>query len=487
MKDDAARFIGMVLNNKYEIQSLMGKGSMGNVFKAMHLHMDMPVAIKILHPSLTEDETIVKRFHREARLAISIKHPNAVSVMDFGVIEKNIFYLVMELITSGSLAALIKYEPKLEIHRAVKIIKQICMGVGAAHQKHIVHRDLKPGNVLIVDSGFPNETVKVIDFSIAKSADKTENLTSKDQVIGTPEYIAPEQIEGTNIDARTDIYSMGIILYQLLTGELPFQSKVPTGLYLKHIHSKPRPPRELRPEIPVELEDVVLRALAKNPDNRPQTAAIFAEELTAAIASLNYVVSNEDGSINNIVPAGFDPLSEMDIPTRIVSVNKEPLMEVDANVDADQLKTKDAIQSAPGNIVDIVKAHTVKLPKRDEFDTPESMPAVKLEVKVASEPELKAQTAPQIKPEIRDEVKPAPQLALKSKQKPEQKSKQKSQIKSEAKSAVKSNPIISPTISKSSTSQSSTSIDLQQLNDQVQQPPLSLWKRILNFLKFWRR
>jgi serine/threonine protein kinase len=400
MKDNVKNFIGAVLNNKYEVKALLGKGGTGNVFKAQHLHMEMPVAIKILHPDLSADETMVKRFHREARLAISIKHPNAVSVMDFGVIEGNTFYLVMELITGVSLSMLLKRESKLEIPRAVKLIQQICMGVGAAHQLGISHRDLKPGNVIIVDCDQPKELAKVIDFSIAKS-DKSENLTGRDEVIGTPEYVSPEQVEGSSVDQRTDIYSMGIMLYQLLTGELPFQAKTPAALFIKHIHAKPQPPREINPAIPVELENVVLRALAKNPDDRPQTAAIFAEELEAFIANFDFVPTNNeaipvaDRSIQNDNP------HEENIPTRIVSVDKKELLEqpaASAAPPAQQIekaapKPAPAAQPQPAPAVHKQSQPASSHAHEKEFDTPESMPAVKPPPAVAPTPAAKPPAA----------------------------------------------------------------------------------------------
>lgn len=284
-EDEADSFIGMVLDGKYKIERLIGKGGMGNVYESKQLHMGLLVAVKILHPHLITDGTAVERFRREARSAHAVNHPNAISIMDFGVTTDNILYLVMELIDGISLHALIKKEGALDPVRAVRMMKQTCLAVNVAHQKAIIHRDLKPDNILITDSGTPKEKVKVIDFSIAKvrAADTSGNITTAGVVVGTPQYISPEQAQGFELDHRSDIYSMGIIMYQMLTGVLPFNGKTSAMLLMQHIQAKVKPLRELKPDIPEELDAAVIRALAKAPTDRPQTALIFAEEIEAAV------------------------------------------------------------------------------------------------------------------------------------------------------------------------------------------------------------
>ncbi|MEW6734777.1 MAG: serine/threonine-protein kinase [Acidobacteriota bacterium] len=286
--DEADRFLGMVLDGKYQIQSLIGKGSTGNVYGGKHLHMDIPIAVKILHSHLNTDDTAVLRFRREARSALAIKHPNAMSVMDFGVTADNILYLVMEYINGMNLGEVLHREPFIDSVRAIRLIKQVCLAVDAAHQKNIVHRDLKPDNILIIDYGKPKEIVKVIDFSIAKtfsSENGDADLTRTGIVLGTPQYISPEQAQGMPLDPRSDIYSMGIILYQMLTGEVPFKAASTTLLMMKHIQAPPKPLREIRPEIPLEIETVVLRALSKNPEDRQLSSLVLVEELEAALVS----------------------------------------------------------------------------------------------------------------------------------------------------------------------------------------------------------
>lgn len=282
---EADKVLGAVLDGKYEVERLIGKGGMGNVYEAKHLHMGLPVAVKILHSHLVTDSTAVERFRREARSARTVNHPNAISIMDFGVTPDNVLYLVMELINGISLHDLLKKELVLDSVRAVKLMKQVCLAVDAAHQKSIVHRDLKPDNILILDHGTPTEKVKVIDFSIAKmrQTENNVNLTSAGVVVGTPHYISPEQAQGFELDHRSDIYSMGIILYQCLTGQAPFNGKTSAMLLMQHIQAKPKPPREIKPDIPPQLEATVLKALSKSANDRQQTAAELAEEMENAL------------------------------------------------------------------------------------------------------------------------------------------------------------------------------------------------------------
>jgi eukaryotic-like serine/threonine-protein kinase len=293
-KETPNKIIGMVLDGKYKVEKLIGRGGMGNVYGGRHLHIGVPVAIKVLHPHLIADDTSVERFRREARSALAVNHPNAMSVMDFGVTDSNrLLYLVMELIEGSSLYEVLDKEGALDIVRAVNLIRQVCLAVEAAHKKKIVHRDLKPDNILIIDRGKPDEMAKVIDFSIAKTftegTSEQMSLTRRGIVLGTPEYLSPEQAQGLQIDHRSDIYSLGIILYQMLVGEVPFTATTASVILLKHVESKPRPLRYHRSEIPEKLEAVVLRALAKQPEGRPQTAATFAEEIQDAVISAGLI------------------------------------------------------------------------------------------------------------------------------------------------------------------------------------------------------
>lgn len=306
------KFIGMVLDGKYCIESKIGQGGMGNVYKAKHVHMDTMVAVKILHPNLVSDQTTVERFRREARAAITVNHPNAIHVMDFGVTGDKIVYLVMEFLEGTSLRRILEIEKFLPPQKAINTIKQVCAAVEAAHIKNIIHRDLKPDNIVVLNYGLPTEQVKVLDFSIAKlkiSSDGPVNLTQQGMVVGTPQYMSPEQAEGQELDIRSDLYSLGVIVYEMLTGDLPFKATTPMALILKHIHALPRPLRELKEDISPALEAVVLRTLAKKREDRPQSATRLAEQLEEALHQENVPVKSETAPVL-VRPTG-DPLSPL--------------------------------------------------------------------------------------------------------------------------------------------------------------------------------
>lgn len=309
--------IGKVLDSKYQIQQLIGEGGMGNVYEAKHLHIGLPVAIKILHQKLTKDSTAVERFRREARSARTIDHPNAVRVLDFGITLDNILYLVMELIDGISLQKILEKETTLSASRAINLMKQVCLAVDAAHKKSIIHRDLKPDNILIINAGTDLESVKVIDFSIAKITQSTvdPNITVDGLAVGTPQYISPEQAQGDkDLNHRADIYSLGCILYQMLTGKVPFQGKTTAMTLMQHIQMPPKPLREINPEIPVALEQVVLKALAKNPSARHQSAALLANDLQLSLSSPQLFVTNITIPVaNNNLQENKPRVNEQDI------------------------------------------------------------------------------------------------------------------------------------------------------------------------------
>ncbi|HVG33829.1 MAG TPA: serine/threonine-protein kinase [Pyrinomonadaceae bacterium] len=286
--------IGLTLDGKYRLDERLGKGGMGTVYRATHLLIDRSVAIKVLNPHFVEDEEAQERFRREARAAGRLQHQNAVTVTDFGRTEDGLVYIVMELLEGRSLREVLAREAPLDAARAVSLMLQISAAVAAAHEARVIHRDLKPGNIFVVQRKNVPPVVKVLDFGIAKLAadaleedeEAEQTLTKVGVMIGTPRYMSPEQCDGGKLTPASDVYSLGIILYEMLTGTTPFSGSTPLAIAMKHSTETPRPPREFLNTIPAPLEEVVLHALEKLPGNRPPDAGAFRRELYATAERL---------------------------------------------------------------------------------------------------------------------------------------------------------------------------------------------------------
>jgi predicted Ser/Thr protein kinase len=273
--------IGKTLG-KYRITEHLGSGGMSEVYKAYQPGLDRYVAIKVLHSFLAQEEDFLTRFQREAKFAAMLRHPNIIQVYDFDYDEEdNVYYMVMELIEGSSLKirlqGMAKENRALPFEEAVRIVFAVAKGLDYAHQHGTVHRDVKPANIMFSDDEQPILT----DFGIAKMVD-VAGLTASGAMIGTPAYMAPEQGMGQAGDERSDIYSLGVVLHQLVTGRLPFDADTPLGVALKHINAPLPPPTSVNPNLPPGIEAVIMRALAKDPDDRYQTAEEFATELKQA-------------------------------------------------------------------------------------------------------------------------------------------------------------------------------------------------------------
>jgi serine/threonine protein kinase len=283
--------VGRVLDGKYEIVAPLGSGGMGAVYRARRVHIGDEVAIKVLHPRLTNDEKLVERFRREARAAAQLQHPNVVTIHDYGEARgpDGFAYIVMELVRGESLRDLLRREGRLEPRRAVSLMRDVCAGVGAAHRRGIVHRDIKPDNIIVTpaDEDRPAESVKVVDFGIAKLRDlaaEGSTLTEAGMMVGTLFYMSPEQCKGEPLDSRADVYSLGAMLHEMLAGAPPFTASNITSMIFKHVGEPPPPlPEDLN--IPQALRAAVLRALSKAPDARPSDASEFAREIQSALTS----------------------------------------------------------------------------------------------------------------------------------------------------------------------------------------------------------
>jgi serine/threonine-protein kinase len=306
--------LGRVFEGKYRLDQILGGGGMGTVYKATHLLIDRPVALKVLSQRFVGDQTAQQRFRREARAAGRMQHPNAVTVTDFGATEDGYLYIVMELLQGRTLRDLLAHEAPLDPARAVSFMLQTCAAVGAAHEAGLIHRDLKPANIFIEQRANVANLVKVLDFGVAKFAveehdDDYNTLTQVGAIIGTPRYMSPEQCSGVApLTPASDVYSLGIILYEMLTGMPPFSADTPLALALKQVSEAPLTPRELVPSIPLALERVVMHALAKHPQERPRDANDLRLELYATAEALGFehAESNTSPTLEELRSAGTE-------------------------------------------------------------------------------------------------------------------------------------------------------------------------------------
>jgi serine/threonine-protein kinase len=283
--DVTPSLVGQVVAGRYRVEALLGEGGMGAVYRAEHVQLEKPVALKVLHPEMTARPEVVRRFEREALASARIQHPHVVNATDFGKLDDGAFFLVLEYVSGKSLRRVIEERGAMAPAHALELATQIADALAAAHQAGVVHRDLKPENVMLLHAheggvGF----VKVLDFGIAKlsSAKAGEAITRHGAIFGTPEYMAPEQARGDKVDERADVYALGIILYELLAGHVPFRAPEIVAVLLKQINDKPPP---LPKSVPRALSEYVMTLLAKELDDRPASAQEVAKRLRALVAT----------------------------------------------------------------------------------------------------------------------------------------------------------------------------------------------------------
>ncbi len=286
----ADAYLGKEVAGQFRIERRIGSGGMGAVYKALQPEMNRHVAIKILHSKYLARKDLVSRFRREARAMSHLSHPNTARVFLYGQLEEDgACYFVMEYLEGRNLAQTVRAEGPMEPERAATIMQKVCMALAEAHRAGIIHRDLKPENIFLTSQGGIEDFPKVLDFGLAKVTEKQMRpgsliLTREGMVFGTPEFMSPEQARGQTLDGRADIYSLGVIMYELLTGKLPFDAKQPIEYIQHHVNSVPAPLSTRAPvPIPPALEAAVMRSLAKSPDDRFQTAEEFGNAMVAAL------------------------------------------------------------------------------------------------------------------------------------------------------------------------------------------------------------
>ncbi len=336
---------GLIIRGKYEILEKIGSGGMASVYRARHMHFDEIRALKVARSFLAEDETFVRRLRAEAVISRKLRHPNAVHVDDLDTLEDGRPFIVMEYVEGPDLRRVIQSTGPLPLQRVIDIGRQVALALGAAHRLHIIHRDIKPDNIRLVQQPDGSEVVKVLDFGIAKlqgAAAQTGAgaLTMTGMVVCTPDYASPEQARGASsstLDGRSDIYSLGIVMYEMLTGDLPFHSDTPIGMLMAQISMPPRMPSDIKPglNIPDEVSDVLLKCLEKNPADRYQSADELIEALDGVASSGVTRVMVGRGQVVTMPPR-----------TRAATLPPQPTPEVEEQNPADHDELTSEIRQA---------------------------------------------------------------------------------------------------------------------------------------------
>jgi eukaryotic-like serine/threonine-protein kinase len=293
-KKDDGDLRGKTLNNRYLVEDKIGEGGFGSVWRARQTQMDRVVALKVLHPRMAKDPQVIGRFKREAQASSHLRAPHTVQVYDFDQTPEGLMYLSMEMLAGQSLHALLQTDGPFAPMRMARIMDGIAESLGEAHGHGIVHRDIKPENIYLEPQPTP-DFVKVLDFGIAKIVSGGSaggpQLTAAGQTLGTLEYMSPEQLMGQQLDGRSDIYALGILSYELMTGRLPFDAKTPTEMITGHLKTVPQPPSKYKPDIPPDLDAIILKCLEKNRDKRWANTAELRTALAALLAGRPAVIT----------------------------------------------------------------------------------------------------------------------------------------------------------------------------------------------------
>ena len=321
-----------ILDGQFQILQKIGSGGMGSVYKAAQPAMNRMVAVKILHPKLTNRKDLVSRFRREARAMSHLEHPNTVKVLVYGELpDDGALYIVMEYLEGKNLNQVVRKEGPLPVERAIPVLIQVCGALQEAHLQGIIHRDLKPENIFLSTNGGLRDYPKVLDFGLAKVTERelrpgSVMLTQEGMVFGTPEFMSPEQAQGKVLDARSDIYSLAVILYEVLTGKLPFDAKTPMEYIQAHVTKPPIPIDERTPgkKFPAGLGQVIVRALEKAPEKRYASAADFAQALKpyAGMAGKGFTAMMPKGTAEQLAQMQEIPAAAVELPVVPIEASK---------------------------------------------------------------------------------------------------------------------------------------------------------------------
>ncbi|MDB4906459.1 MAG: hypothetical protein JWO05_1243 [Gemmatimonadetes bacterium] len=300
MQEGATDLVGSIIADRYHVLRKLGEGGMGQVYLAEHVKMGRKSAVKVMNPGMVNDSDAISRFNREASNASRINHPNVCAVYDFGETPEGIIYLAMEYIEGQSLNGLIEDQGALNPLRAADIARQTGEALSVAHDMGIVHRDLKPDNIMLTKNRDGSDCVKVVDFGIAKAANsEAQKVTKTGLVVGTPEYMSPEQLAGDKLDGRSDIYALGLVAFNMLTGKLPFPAETVQESMIMRLTDKPRQLAEMKGDTTwsAEVQDVLNKALERDASLRYQTANQFGKELYKAVESMPASAMSTDGTM----------------------------------------------------------------------------------------------------------------------------------------------------------------------------------------------
>jgi serine/threonine protein kinase len=386
---------GMIIRNKYQIMDRIGIGGMGLVYRGRHLTFNEFCAIKIVNDDIAGNASFLTRFQTEAIVMRKLRHPNAVRVDDFDYTEDGRPFIVMELVEGKNISEVIHKEGALAAPRAIRIARQVAQAIGVAHKLGIVHRDLKPGNVILATDEHGQEIAKVLDFGIAKlreaAGEDRPEMTMTGMVVGTPLYMSPEQFMGKKaageVDGRADIYALGVVLYQMITAQVPFEADTPYALMLQHLQGTVRPPHELKPElhIPEALSQVILKAMEKSREQRFQTAEDF-------IAALDQVANTAaaDAAVGSRAP---EP-STQPSPTSTTAAAPLPAPTTTKSVPASHAAIGTVLDPMPEPAMQVLPAPAAPaepLPAHQTVAMPEPVSATAAPSNVLSRPTADAQ------------------------------------------------------------------------------------------------